>query len=269
MGVLEAFVLGVVQGLTEFLPISSSGHLELVPRVFGWERGGGVASRAFDVALHFGTLCAVVAYFRMDLSRYVAAGIRQVMPGRQRSSDGRLGWLLILSAVPASVIGVVAGSFIDDRLGTPTAIGWSLILFGVVLAIADRAVGARSIESTGIRDATLIGCAQILALNPGTSRSGVTISAGRAIGLSRDAAVRFSFLMGVPVIFGAFLYEMARLVRDGVPDGFVVPMVVGALTAGLVGWLAIAGIMTFVRTKSFTPFVVYRIVLGVVVLLAS
>lgn len=268
MELFHAVVLGIVQGLTEFLPISSSGHLELVPRLFDWEQPAGSAGRAFDVALHFGTLCAVVGYFRRDLWRYMRSAVAGMI-SRRIDDDARLGWLLVLSSVPAGLAGVLLEGFIDDRLGTPVVIGWSLIGFGVVLGAADRLTGERRLESARVRDAVVIGVAQILALNPGTSRSGITISAGRFLGLGRDDAARFSFLMGIPVILGAFVFEMQGLVSDGVPDGLASAMVIGAITAGLAGWLAVAGLLRLVRTRSFTPFVVYRVALGVVVLLVA
>ena len=257
----HALVLGLVQGFTEFLPISSSGHLELVPRAFGWSRPEGSAAQAFDVALHFGTLLAVVVHFRHGLH---AARNRSTA-----STEGRLAWLFIVSAIPASVAGLVLNSWIDERLGTLKVIGWSLIGFGLLLLVADRAAQKRPLQSLTLRDATTIGCAQVLALNPGTSRSGITISAGRLLGLEREAAVRFSFVMGIPVIFGAFVYEMAQLVSDGVPDGLAGAMVAGGVTSLLSGWLAVAGLLRFVQTRSFTPFVVYRVILGVVVLVVA
>jgi undecaprenyl-diphosphatase len=268
MDLLHAVVLGVVQGLTEFLPVSSSGHLELVPRVFGWEQPAGSAGRAFDVALHFGTLCAVVGYFRHDLRRVVVAGLSPSAV-RRRDQDARLGWLLVMSAIPAALAGVLLEGFIDERLGTPVVIGWSLVLFGVVLAVADRLLGVRRIESIGARDAAVIGVAQVLALNPGTSRSGVTMSAARALGIARDDAARFSFLMGIPVILGAFVFEMVGLASDGIPDGLGTAMIVGGVTAAVSGWCAVAGLLRFVRTRSFTPFVLYRIALGVIVLIVA
>ena len=156
---------------------------------------------------------------------------------------------------------------IDEHLGTPAVIGATLIAFGVVLWVADRRRGERDLGSVGLRDALVIGCAQVLALNPGTSRSGVTISAGRLLGLSRDAAARFAFVMGIPVIAGAFVFEMAALVADGVPDGLIVPMLAGSITAGLSGWVAVWGTLRIVRSRSFTPFVIYRVVLGALVLI--
>ena len=175
----------------------------------------------------------------------------------------------MVAAIPASVAGLVLDSWIDERLGTPKVIGWSLIGFGLLLLVADRAAQKRPLQSLTLRDATTIGCAQVLALNPGTSRSGITISAGRLLGLEREAAVRFSFVMGIPVIFGAFVYEMAQLVSDGVPDGLAGAMVAGGVTSLLSGWLAVAGLLRFVQTRSFTPFVVYRVILGVVVLVVA
>ena len=262
----HALVLGLVQGFTEFLPISSSGHLELVPRAVGWSRPEGSAAQAFDVALHFGTLLAVVVHFRHDLRRYVVDGLRAARNRSTASTEGRLAWLFIVSAIPASVAGLVLNSWIDERLGTPKVIGWSLIGFGLLLLVADRAAQKRPLQSLTLRDATTIGCAQVLALNPGTSRSGITISAGRLLGLEREAAVRFSFVMGIPVIFGAFVFEMAQLVSE---VSVWRAVVAGGVMSLLSGWLAVAGLLRFVQTRSFTPFVVYRVILGVVVLVVA
>lgn len=269
MPIVHAIILGLVQGLSEFLPISSSGHLLLVPWLFGWDHFPDRASeKAFDVALHVGTLVAVVAYFRADLSRYVRAGTRAVVR-RQRpmDPDGRLAWLLVLSSMPAAAVGALFESVIDERLGTPTIIGVSLIVFGLLLAWADRRAGARRIEDYGGRDAVVVGVAQALALNPGTSRSGITMTAGRWVGLSRDAAARASFLMAIPVTAGAVGFKMLKLLRDGIPDGLGWPMVVGIITSCISGWLAVWGTLRLVRTRSFMPFVVYRCMLGVVVLI--
>jgi undecaprenyl-diphosphatase len=266
--ILHALVLGLVQGLSEFLPISSSGHLLLVPWLFGWNDFADAGTeKAFDVALHIGTLVAVVAYFRADLVVYVREGLRLVL-SRERPAtvEGRLAWLLVLSALPAAVVGAVFENVIDDALGTPTLIALSLIVFGLVLGWADRRVGHRALEQYSRQDALAVGAAQILALNPGTSRSGITITAARGLGFDRDAAARISFLMSIPVTAGAVLFKMAKLVSDGIPDGLMMPMAVGILTSGLAGWFAVWGIIRLVRTHTFTPFVVYRCVLGIVVL---
>ena len=269
MPIYQAIILGIVQGVSEFLPISSSGHLLLVPWAAGWEELDPSVKKSFDVALHLGTLVAVVGYFWNDLIVYVREGLSLIVK-RQRpaTTDGRIAWLLVLATVPAAAVGALFESTIDERLGTPLIIGISLVLFGLIMAWADRRIGQRRIEEFSSRDALLVGAAQALALNPGTSRSGITMTAGRAIGFDRDTAVRISFLMSIPVIAGAVVFKMAGLVGDGVPDGLAVPMVVGIVTAGLSGWVAVWGTLRIVRTHSFMPFVIYRVVVGCVVIVA-
>jgi len=266
--IIHAIVLGLVQGLSEFLPISSSGHLLLVPWLFGWDDFDSASvEKTFDVALHLGTTIAVIAYFWRDLVVYVREGVKVLIhPRRPISPEGRLGWLFVLATVPAAAVGAVFESAIDERLGTPTIIAVSLIVFGVVLGWADRLPGTRKLEEFGARDAVIVGAAQALALNPGTSRSGITITAGRATRFERDAAVRISFLMSIPVILGALLFKAAGLAGDGIPEGLLVPMIVGIVASAVSGWLAIWGLIKYVSTRSFLPFVIYRIALGVVVL---
>ena len=261
MPILHAIVLGLVQGLSEFLPISSSGHLLLVPWLFGWNDFDNVSiEKAFDVALHLGTLIAVVAYFRKDLVVYVREGIRLVAKREKPGSpEGRLAWLLVLSSLPAAAVGALAEKTIDEKLGKPGLIAASMLVFALLLWWADRREGARELETYGKGDALKVGAAQILALNPGTSRSGITITAARWLGFNRDSAARASFLMAIPVTAGAVAFKMLKLAKDGIPDGLGVPMIVGIITAGLSGWLAVWGTLRLVRTRSFTPFVVYRI----------
>ncbi|MFZ8997301.1 MAG: undecaprenyl-diphosphate phosphatase [Ilumatobacteraceae bacterium] len=267
MSILEAIVLGIVQGLSEFLPISSSGHLVLTRWFFGWESQPDDIEKAFDVALHSGTLVAVVLYFRRDLVGYVREGLRLVVR-RERpvDPDGRIAWLLVVATVPAALVGALFEDRIDATFGTPTAIAWSLIGFGVLLWWADRRVGDRRVESLSVSDSVIVGAAQALALNPGTSRSGITMTAARWIGFDRDAAARLSFLMSLPVIAGAVVLKVGGLVADGLPDGLLVPMLVGVATSFVAGLSAVWATLRIVRTRSFTPFVVYRIALGVVVL---
>lgn len=268
MPILHAIVLGLVQGLSEFLPISSSGHLLLVPWLFGWQDFEAKATeKAFDVALHLGTLAAVLVYFRADVARYVGAGWRVVV-GRRRpvDTDGRVALLLVVSSVPAAAAGALFQSSIDDHLGQPWIIAVSLIGFGVVLWLADRLLGRRRVDDLATSDAWAIGAAQVLALNPGTSRSGITMSAARWRGFDRDAAARISFLMSIPITAGAVVFKMAKLVSDGIPDGLAVPMAVGIVTSAISGWIAISFLLKLIQTRSFTPFVAYRIALGVFVL---
>lgn len=272
MPILHALVLGLVQGLSEFLPISSSGHLLLVPWFFGWndfaDTPAGISvEKAFDVALHLGTLVAAIAYFRRDIAVYVRDGARLVTRREQPSTaEGRLAWLLVVSALPAAAVGAVFEKSIDNRLGTPTLIAVSLIVFGLLLGYADRRAGARTLAEYTRRDAVLVGAAQVLALNPGTSRSGITMTAGRFVGFNRDSAARASFLMSLPVTAGAVAYKGLKLLKDGIPHGLAVPMVVGILTSGIAGWIAVWGTLKWVRTRSFAPFVIYRVVLGAAVL---
>ncbi len=272
MPILHAFVLGLVQGFTEFLPVSSSGHLILVPWLFGWDdfsaiENGESVKKAFDVSLHIGTLVAVVAYFRRDIVTYVRKGLRLVVRREKPTTpEGRVAWLLVLATVPAALVGAVLEDWIDTRLGKPWIIAVSLIVFGVVLWWADQRLGKRTIDGMTARDSMAIGAAQALALNPGTSRSGITITAARYAGFDRDAAARISFLMSLPVICGAIVLKMARLISDGIPDGLLAPMIVGIITSAISGWVAVWGTLRLIRTRSFTPFVIYRIAAGVLVL---
>lgn len=267
MPLLHAVVLGLVQGLSEFLPISSSGHLVVVPWLLGWnDLDDASVKKAFDVALHLGTLVAVVGYFRRELVGLVAAGLSSLRHPRQPlAPTARLAWLLVLSAVPAAIAGALFDDVIEERLGTPGIIAGSLVVFGVVLAVADRRVGQRALAGLGVRDALLIGAAQVLALNPGTSRSGITIAAALLLGVRRDDAARFAFLMSLPVIVGAVVFTLGGLVADGVPGDLVAPMLVGIAAAAASGWLAVWGTLRLVRTRTFTPFVVYRVALAGVV----
>lgn len=272
MPILHAIILGLVQGLSEFLPISSSGHLILVPWLFGWDDFSGLENgesvkKAFDVSLHIGTLVAVVAYFRRDIVTYVREGLRLIFNREKPTTpDGRVAWLLVLATLPAAAVGAIFEAQIDTKLGEPWIIAVSLIVFGLLLAWADRRVGHRKLDQMGTSDAVKIGVAQALALNPGTSRSGITITAARSIGFERDAAARISFLMSLPVTAGAVVFKMAKLISDGIPDGLLPAMIAGIITSGISGWIAVWGTLKLIRTRSFMPFVVYRVLLGIVVL---
>jgi undecaprenyl-diphosphatase len=266
--ILHAIVLGLVQGLSEFLPISSSGHLLLVPWLFGWHDFSSLSvEKAFDVSLHLGTLVAALLYFRRDVKTYVREGVRLVVKReRPANAEGRLAWLLVLSALPGAAVGALFEKAIDEKLGKPALIAVSLIVFGLLLAYIDRRVGERKIEQYSKRDAIIVGAAQVLALNPGTSRSGITMTASRFLGFNRDTAARVSFLMSLPITGGAVAYKGLKLLKDGVPSGLGVAMAVGVLTSAIAGWIAVWGTLKWVRTRSFAPFVVYRIALGVTVL---
>jgi undecaprenyl-diphosphatase len=268
MPILHAIILGLVQGFSEFLPISSSGHLALVPWLFGWNdfadvTNGASIEKAFDTALHLGTLVAVLFYLRTELIGYVREGIRIVVsPQRADKQMGKRAWLFVASAIPAGIAGAIGQQWITDKLGTPVLIAVSLVVFGLLLLWADRQQGTRDVDTFTRKDALLIGLAQVLALNPGTSRSGITITAARKFGFSRDAAARVSFLMSVPVISGAVLFSLVKLVRDGIPDGLIAPMIAGIIAAGVSGWVAMWGMIRILRTRNFNMFVMYRVAVG-------
>ena len=268
MPILHAIILGLVQGFSEFLPISSSGHLALVPWLFGWNdfadvTNGASIEKAFDTALHLGTLVAVLFYLRAELIGYVREGIRIVVsPKRADKQMGKRAWLFVASAIPAGIAGAIGQQWITDKLGTPVLIAVSLVVFGLLLLWADRQQGTRDVDTFTRKDALLIGLAQVLALNPGTSRSGITITAARKFGFSRDAAARVSFLMSVPVIGGAVLFSLVKLVRDGIPDGLIAPMIAGIIAAGVSGWVAMWGMIRILRTRNFNMFVLYRVAVG-------
>ena len=268
MPILHAIILGLVQGFSEFLPISSSGHLALVPWLFGWNdfadvTNGASIEKAFDTALHLGTLVAVLFYLRADLLGYVREGIRIVVsPKRADKQMGKRAWLFVASAIPAGIAGAIGQQWITDKLGTPVLIAVSLVFFGLLLLWADRQQGTRDVDTFTRKDALLIGLTQVLALNPGTSRSGITITAARKFGFSRDAAARVSFLMSVPVIGGAVLFSLVKLVRDGIPDGLIAPMIAGIIAAGVSGWVAMWGMIRILRTRNFNMFVMYRVAVG-------
>ena len=261
MSWLQIIVLAIVQGLTEFLPISSSGHLVLVPVAFGWQDQG----LAFDVAVHFGSLLAVCAYFRADIAGLVRGGVRLVGL-RRPTTESRLALALLIGTVPAAIAGLTLAGWIEENLRDPSVIVATLAGYGVLMVIADRLGRTdRVITDVRLRDALVIGIAQALALVPGTSRSGVTITAGRLLGLERSSAARFSFLLSVPVILLATGYQTLKLLLGdaAVPWG---QFAVAALVAALVAYAAIEFFMRVVTRIGLLPFALYRLLLAAVIL---
>jgi undecaprenyl-diphosphatase len=269
MSVWEAILLGIVQGLTEFLPISSSGHLILVPwlQSYTFLQDNEAFNKTFDVALHLGTLIAVVSYFRAELWRMLLGWLRTLRRRSIETADERLAWVVIVATIPAVIVGGLGEDWIDTNLGEPWMIGISLIVFGLLLGDADRRPEQKTTADISLGQGLILGIAQSVALSPGTSRSGITITAGRYLHLDRDAAARISFLMLVPVTAGALAVKGYGVIADGLPDGVAGPMVAGMIASGIAGFLAIAGLLRFVRTHSYGPFVVYRVVVGIGVLL--
>jgi undecaprenyl-diphosphatase len=269
MPILHAIVLGIVQGMTEFLPISSSGHLILVPELFDWTEltRNPSLNKTFDVALHVGTFVGAGWYFRHDLARYISAAWRSLRNRAIQTVDERIAWLLLISTVPGAVVGATLESVIEDHLGQPVLIGVMLIVFAFVLYLADRLPGPRPQDDFHLRDALLMGSAQAVALQPGVSRSGITISMGRWLAFDRTAATRLSFLMSLPIIAGAGLFEGFEVLRDGgIPDTYVAPFLWGMLAAAISSFVFIALLLKFLQAHTFTPFVIYRVVVGAAVI---
>ena len=270
MPILHAIVLGIVQGLAEFLPISSSGHLLVVPWLFGWDEFDTrpELKETFDVALHMGTFVAVLAYFRRDLLALARAALVSLRHRRIEGPEQRLAWLLVVASLPAATVGLALDTLLADRTGGFVLIGVMLIVFGIVLLLADRLLGRRTTDSFSVRDALLMGTAQAVALQPGVSRSGATISMGRFLGFDRDAAARISFLMSVPITGGLGLYKAVKLfaIDGGLPPGFGAPFAWGIVASGITGFIAVAALIRLIQTRTFFPFVVYRAVAGVFVI---
>jgi len=264
---VQAIVLGIVQGLTEFLPISSSGHLIIVPWLFGWDDPF-ITSLAFSVMLHIGTLAALLIYFGQDWVRLVPAGLATI---RDRSFQGdpdrKLAWLLVVASIPAAIAGFLLNDIIETAVRGIGSVTVMLVIGAAILWIADR-WGRRD---KGVEDVTFplafgLGVAQSLALIPGISRSGISISAARIAGLDRQAAARFSFLMATPITFGAALFELRKLMSgEAGVDVSVGPLLVGMVAAFLAGMLAIKGLLGYLRSHSLDIFVAYRLVLAAVI----
>ena len=266
----QALILGVVQGLTELLPISSSGHLILVPWLADWEylKRHDEFNQTFDVALHLGTLVAVVAYFRHDVLRLVAAFLTTVRRRRIASPDERVAWFVILATIPAAVAGAAGEEFIADNLGEPWQIAILLAVFGVILWIADRRPAMHEMHELGAWTALAIGLAQTLALAPGVSRAGVTISAARFFGLDRNSAARFSFLLLIPTVFGAVVLKgVTDVLLADLPPGSAGPFVVGMIASAVSGLVAIWALLGYLRRHDYSVFAVYRLIAAGIVLL--
>jgi len=266
----QAFTLGIVQGLTELLPISSSGHLILVPWLFDWHylETHEDFNKTFDVALHLGTLVAVIAYFWDDVVRFVAAWFRSVGKRAIKTADEKIAWLVFVATIPAAIAGAAGEETIETHLGAPWQIAINLAVFAVVLWIADRSAQTRKLEDIGLWTALGVGAAQAIALMPGVSRSGITITAGRFLKLDRDSAARLSFFLLIPIVFGAVLYKgVKHVVLESLPAGSTGPFIVGTLAAAAVGLVAIDFLLGYVRRHDYTPFVVYRLIAAAVIVL--
>jgi undecaprenyl-diphosphatase len=262
----QALVMGITQGLTEFLPVSSSGHLILVPYLFGWDDPF-IDSLAFSVVLHAGTLLALLVYFRDDWFRLIPAGLAAIRDRSFRGDpDRKLAWMIALSTIPAAIAGVLLNDIIESAVRQPGLVAATLVIGAGILWLADRwGARTRTVEDVGPGTALGLGAAQAIALIPGVSRSGISISAALFAGLQRVDAVRYSFLMATPITAAAVLFEGVKLARGEVAGATPGVLLVGVVSAFVAGVLAITVLLRYVRTQSFTIFVVYRVVLAVVV----
>jgi undecaprenyl-diphosphatase len=260
VSVFQAIVLGVVQGLSEFLPISSSAHLALIPWLLHWPDPG----LAFDVALHFGTLLAVLWYFRVEWMALINAAVRIVATRRVEGEEQRRVIFLIIATIPGAIAGLALESYAENAFRDPRLIAMFLMLMGALLWWVDKAAGRdRPLEAMRWSDALLVGLAQMFAILPGVSRSGSTITAGRALRLTREGAAVFSFLMSMPIIAAAAVLKVPQVLRT---EGLSAPLVAGVLASALSGWLAISVLLRFVVRRSYGVFAWYRIVVGAIVL---
>lgn len=272
---LEALILGIVQGLTEFLPISSSAHIRIVGEFLDGAKDPGAR---FTAITQIGTELAVLIFFRNDIKEIVVSWFKQVVRRAElrpeEKGQARMGWLIIIGSVPIVVLGYFGRDIITNDLRSLWLIASTMIIFGVILGIADKyGKSERSLEQLGTKHGLLYGAAQALALVPGVSRSGATIAMGRFLGYSRDAALRYSFLLALPAVFGSGLYQLKdAFSSDATPNVFSIPETLAATAvAFVIGYLVIAWLLKFVATKSFMPFIIYRVILGstILVLLAT
>ena len=264
----QAFVLGVTQGATELLPVSSSGHLILVPWLGDWTflEQNDAFNQTFDVALHLGTMLAVAGYFRHELLALVRAFFRTLRQRGIETPDEKVAWIVVVATIPAGVAGLAFEDAIGEHLGEPWQIAILLAVFAGVLWVADRRPQDRKASDLSLWEGLAIGIAQALALMPGTSRSGITISAGRFLRLDRDSAARLSFLLLVPTVLGAVLLKGVEDVLLGdLPDGWIGPFLVGTLAALGSGLLAIEWLLGYVRRHNYTVFVIYRLVIAAII----
>jgi undecaprenyl-diphosphatase len=260
MDPVQAVVLAIVQGLSEFLPISSSGHLILIPHFFGWPDQG----LAFDVAVHVGTLLALLLYFRRQLMTMVVAWLDSVFR-RKQTADSRLAWQILVGTVPVGLAGLLFGDFIEAHFRNPLFVAGTLSFFGILMYVADRlGRGTQDEFSVTWPQALAIGCAQALALMPGTSRSGITMTAGRALGLTRSGAARFSFLLAIPGIGAAGAYEGLKLLTSPAAIDWQ-PMMVGVVCAAVSGIACIHFLIRFIERIGLLPFTIYRLLIAALI----
>ncbi len=254
MEIYQALILGIIQGLTELLPISSSAHLTIIPWIFEWNIPG-----AFDVALHFGTLLAIVIYFFRDWIELIKGGYCYAVK-KEKTVQGRMFWYLVLATIPGGIIGFILDHFLEGALNRPIIIAVALIVMGIVLYFVDKKSKSKiKYEEMNLKQTFLIGLSQALAFIPGVSRSGVTITTARAMGITREAAAKYTFLLSTPIVFAATVFKFKEFV-------FNIPFLIGVLASFLVGLFVIKFLLQYLKKGSFKAFAIYRIIFGILII---
>lgn len=264
MSILQSLILGIVQGLTELLPISSSGHLEIIPWLFNWtsDPNFNVAFEGFDVALHFGTFLAIAIFFFKDWINLIVGGFNQVVK-KKKTPEGRMFWYLVIATIPGGIIGLLLDTFAGDVLKKPIIIAIALMVMGVILYFVDKkAKSTTDYEHMTFKQTFLIGLSQCLAFIPGVSRSGITMTAGRAMGVDRPSAARYSFMLSAPIVFAATIFKLKDFV-------FNLSFFIGVLASFIVGIIVIKWLLKFLQKGSFKIFAIYRVIFGLIILIVA
>lgn len=257
MEIYQALILGIVQGLTELLPISSSAHLTIIPWIFNWN-----IPEAFDVALHFGTLLAIVLYFFKDWMELIKGGYKYVVK-KEKTVQGRMFWYIVLATIPGGIVGYLLDHFLNGVLNRPIIIAIALIVMGIILYVVDKNAKSKvKYEEMTLKQTFLIGVSQALAFIPGVSRSGVTITTARAMGVTREAAAKYTFLLSTPIVFAATVLKFKDFV-------FNLPFIVGVVSSFIVGLLVIKFLLKYLQKGSFKAFAIYRVIAGIVIILIT
>ena len=257
MEIYQALILGIVQGLTELLPISSSAHLTIIPWIFNWN-----IPEAFDVALHFGTLLAIVLYFFKDWMELIKGGYKYVVK-KEKTVQGRMFWYIVLATIPGGIVGYLLDHFLNGVLNRPIIIAIALIVMGIILYVVDKNAKSKvKYEEMTLKQTFLIGVSQALAFIPGVSRSGITITTARAMGVTREAAAKYTFLLSTPIVFAATVLKFKDFV-------FNLPFIVGVVSSFIVGLLVIKFLLKYLQKGSFKAFAIYRVIAGIVIILIT
>lgn len=262
MNIAQALILGVIQGLTELLPISSSAHLNIIPWMLGWTNSAlfNIDFEAFDVALHFGTLLAIVIFFAKDWIELIKGGYKQVIK-KEKSFEGKMFWYLVIATIPGGIIGFVLDKFVGNKLETPIIIALALIIMGIILYVVDKKAKSNiKYENMTLKQTFLIGLSQCLAFIPGVSRSGITMTTGRLMGIERQSVAKYSFLLSTPIVFAATVLKFKDFV-------FSIPFFIGVFASFIVGIFVIKFLLEYLKKGNFKIFAIYRVIFGIIIII--